>query len=405
MSHNYQIMATLSLVLDKRRQKKDGTFPLVYQVVMNSIPLKLSTGISVMEQDFDNSNNVLKNSATLTEGLYKLECLYRSRLQLLYLKNPNCTNGKEIKEFLLNKTPDELTMSEFWDKAINELKSMGRQGGVKIYEQSKRTIGKHTNLNIQFHTFSYRELLNLEQKLHLSGVSINGMGVYLRCFRTICNKAIREDIVPVEWYPFRKYTIRKEKTTPRVISKNELCKFFSLQLEESNSRYRYWNIGKLLFMLRGINITDLLQLKQTNIKNKRIIYKRAKTGKIYSIALTTEIEKVFSTFTSTDTLLGLLSNKQIEGDRKKESIQQCTKVVNTHLDKIGEFLGFQEKLTTYVFRYSYANLAKQLGFSKDLIAEALGHEYGNSVTGIYLEQFDMEVVDNMNEQIISKVTC
>ena len=130
-------MATLSLALDKRRQKKDGTFPLVYQVVMNSIPLKLSTGISVVEQDFDKTNNVLKNSTTLTDGLFKLECLYRSRLQLLYLKNPNCTNGKEIKEFLLNKTPDELTMSEFWDKAINELKGMGRHGIFCIDNQTK----------------------------------------------------------------------------------------------------------------------------------------------------------------------------------------------------------------------------------------------------------------------------
>jgi integrase len=56
-----------------------------------------------------------------------------------------------------------------------------------------------------------------------------------------------------------------------------------------------------------------------------------------------------------------------------------------------------------VFRYSYANIAKQLGYSKDLIAEALGHEYGNSVTGIYLELFDNEIVDNMNQQIIQSV--
>jgi len=34
-----------------------------------------------------------------------------------------------------------------------------------------------------------------------------------------------------------------------------------------------------------------------------------------------------------------------------------------------------------MFRYTYANIAKQLGYSKDLIAEALGHEYGNKVTG------------------------
>ncbi len=61
-------------------------------------------------------------------------------------------------------------------------------------------------------------------------------------------------------------------------------------------------------------------------------------------------------------------------------------------------------LTTYVFRYTYANIAKQLGFSKDLIAEALGHEYGNSITGIYLEMFDLEMVDSMNERIINEVS-
>ena len=56
-----------------------------------------------------------------------------------------------------------------------------------------------------------------------------------------------------------------------------------------------------------------------------------------------------------------------------------------------------------VFRYSYANVAKQLGYSKDLIAEALGHEYGNSVTGIYLEQFDNDIVDKMNHNLISAI--
>ena len=45
-----------------------------------------------------------------------------------------------------------------------------------------------------------------------------------------------------------------------------------------------------------------------------------------------------------------------------------------------------------------------MGYSKDLIAEALGHEYGNSVTGIYLEQFDLELVDEMNLQIIQEVS-
>ena len=63
-------------------------------------------------------------------------------------------------------------------------------------------------------------------------------------------------------------------------------------------------------------------------------------------------------------------------------------------------LGLPEELTTYIFRDSYAILAKQMGYSKDIIAEALGHEYGNAVTGIYLDQFDQEIVDRMNQVLI-----
>jgi integrase len=79
------------------------------------------------------------------------------------------------------------------------------------------------------------------------------------------------------------------------------------------------------------------------------------------------------------------------------------KVTNKHLKKLGVIIAVSEPISTYVFRYTYANVAKQLGYSKDLIAEALGHEYGNSVTGIYLEQFDNDVVDKMNQELINTV--
>ena len=62
-----------------------------------------------------------------------------------------------------------------------------------------------------------------------------------------------------------------------------------------------------------------------------------------------------------------------------------------------------EKLTGYCFRYTWANLAKQQGFSKDLISEALGHSYGLRVTGIYLESFDLAHIDAMNKTVCETV--
>ena len=85
-------------------------------------------------------------------------------------------------------------------------------------------------------------------------------------------------------------------------------------------------------------------------------------------------------------------------------MHQKRKLINQHLKKIGQNIGTKKTLYLSLFRYSYANIAKQLGYSKDLIAEALGHEYGNAVTGIYLEPFDLDEVDEMNIIIYNQMT-
>jgi integrase len=153
-------------------------------------------------------------------------------------------------------------------------------------------------------------------------------------------------------------------------------------------------------------LKDLLLLTDDNIINGRIVYKRAKTGKLYSIKLLPKTEQILSQFSGKETLLGILDddikNIRHDVDAVHRYVQQ-TKNINSHLRKIGKMLNLSTSLSTYVFRYSYANIAKQLGCSKDMIAEALGHEYGNAVTGIYLELFDQEKIDEMNREILIAV--
>jgi len=116
--------------------------------------------------------------------------------------NHGSENISELKSYILNKTPDEVTIEEFWDNAIVELRNLGRLGRANIYSQSKVRIVKHIDLNIPFRKFVYRDLLTLEQQMHMAGIGTNSVGIYFRTFRTICNKAIKEDVVNYEWYPF-----------------------------------------------------------------------------------------------------------------------------------------------------------------------------------------------------------
>ncbi|MNT23553.1 Phage integrase family protein [compost metagenome] len=227
----------------------------------------------------------------------------------------------------------------------------------------------------------------------------------MRSLKSICNKAINLDYAPYDWYPFRNYIIKKEKTTPRVISIEEVQRYFALNLVPSDRLYKSWCIGKLIFLLQGINLCDLLKLTKDHIKNGRIIYKRSKTHKIYSVKMLSMTKQLLEEFSSDkNALLSSVSDDELKDSKLfMKHYSQKRKNINTHLTKIGKIIKTNELITTYVFRYSYANIAKQLGYSKDIIAEALGHEYGNSVTGIYLEMFDNDVVDNMNEVIVKNI--
>ena len=56
----------------------------------------------------------------------------------------------------------------------------------------------------------------------------------------------------------------------------------------------------------------------------------------------------------------------------------------------------EETVTTYTSRHSWATICKKLGFSIEIIAECLGHKYGNKTTAVYLDSFDQDVIDNSN---------
>jgi integrase len=162
-----------------------------------------------------------------------------------------------------------------------------------------------------------------------------------------------------------------------------------------------------MFLLIGINFQDLVLLNEGNLHGDRIIYTRSKTKKQYSIRLLAPALEIINYFRakSAKTLLGILKEDDLNDKGKLPYIiHQRNKVFNAHLGKIGKLIDLNFKLTGYCFRYTSANIAKQLGYSKDLISEALGHSYGSKVTGIYLEAYDLKHIDDMNEDIYNHIT-
>jgi integrase len=249
--------------------------------------------------------------------------------------------------------------------------------------------------------------MQLDSKLRAKGVKPNSIAVYMRTLRALYNKAINFGVADQQEYPFRRYKIKGEQTPPRVASIEELKRFFSFTPSPDSSWHDAWNYGRLIFLLRGINFADLAFLTEENIRHGRLIYKRKKTHKMYSVELLPETLEILDYYKSSCriTLLPILTNDELKNPKLlPERIGQQTKNCNKWLKRIGGELENTEKLSTYVFRYSHANACKKLGFSKDLISESLGHAYGLAVSTAYLENFNVELIDDMNRKVVDEVS-
>ena len=73
--------------------------------------------------------------------------------------------------------------------------------------------------------------------------------------------------------------------------------------------------------------------------------------------------------------------------------------VNRELKKLGEQIGLQIPLTTYVARHTYATVLKREGVNVALISESLGHS-NIQTTQIYLDPFENSQIDEAMKHLL-----
>ena len=228
----------------------------------------------------------------------------------------------------------------------------------------------------------------------------NARNIHLRNIRAVFNNAINFELTNA--YPFRRFKIQPEPTRKRAMTVEELRELFAYPVEPYAEIYR--DMFKLTFMLIGINTVDLHRLKKIT-RNGRIEYKRAKTGRLYSIKVEPEALAIIKKYKGIDSLLCVADRWS---DHRNFSHQ-----FNKALHRIGEverrgrggkkiITSKFPELTTYWARHSWATIAYSIGVSKDVIAQALGHSDGHDTTNIYINE-DLGKIDDANRKVLDWV--
>ncbi|WP_113661765.1 site-specific integrase [Pedobacter nanyangensis] len=403
-------MVQLKVILDTRRKKSDGTYPICFRITNIKKVNYISAGITVLLEHWDETRLSISknhpNHKSLNLALSKK--YYDIQREILKLEQEENFSIDKLKNILNSKAdgPQKvITFNNYVKKLVDEMMALNQTGNALVYKHaSTRFINFVGSSKIEFKQIDFNVLDAFRQRLLADKVKLNSISNYFRTIRAIYNKAIRAKIIDRSHYPFYDISIKTEKTANRAISKKDITKLEKLELSNGSKEWHARNCFLLCFYLIGISFTDLAYLTKDNINNGRIIYRRRKTHKLYSIRLFKKAEMILNLYANEDRkyLLPVLDNKILEDTlESKKLISQWIKTTNEYLGRVAIKHMKSIKLTTYVARHTWATTAKKMGYSNELIAEALGHQHGNRITNIYLDVFDQEVVDGMHEKVIS----
>lgn len=229
----------------------------------------------------------------------------------------------------------------------------------------------------------------------------NARNTHLRNIRAVFNRAIDHELTDL--YPFRRFKIRPEETEKRSLTLEQLRLLFTTdQVQPYAELYR--DMFKLIFMLIGINTADLHALKEIG-PDGRIHYKRAKTGRLYSIKVEPEALEIIERWRGKNGLLCI-------ADRWTDSRQfmhQCNKNLKLigPMERVGRggkkvITPLFPELTTYWARHTWATIAADLDIPDAVIACALGHATPFTTTEIYIKR-NLKKVDEANRRVLDWV--
>lgn len=221
--------------------------------------------------------------------------------------------------------------------------------------------------------------------------SRNARNIHLRNLRAAFNRAIDDGVTG--HYPFRGYRLRPERTRKRALPAEVLRAIATVGVERWAEPYR--DMFLLSFMLCGINVVDLCGLDR--LHGGRVEYRRAKTGRLYSVKVEPEALALIERWRGRRHLLYMLDGHACY---RTWYMQMCRGL--RHVAERLRASGYEvENLTSYYARHSWATCAAALDIPKETIAAGLGHG-GDTVTDIYID-FDRRKVDEANRRVIDWV--
>ena len=383
---------------------REGT--INYQIIHERKVRQLPTDHRVFPDEWDESRSTVAATGRSERKSYILSIPERIRWDVERLRKIDrkldakgfaYTADDVIEEF--NRYAHEYTLFNFMESIITKLKQNGKIRTSETYRSALNSFRKfREEEDIMLDCITSETMEAYEAWHKRRGVTPNTISFYTRILRAAYNRAVEDDIIENR-KPFRHVYTGVDKTVKRALPLGIIKKIKELDLSLTPALDYARDMFLMSFYLRGMSFIDMAFLKKKDLQGGILGYRRKKTGQQLFIKWEKPMQEIIDKYDTGDSpyLLPIIKEN---GTDSRTQYKNGAHLVNDKLKKIGEQLGLEIPLTSYVARHSWASIAKSKNIPVSTISEAMGHDSENT-TRIYLASLDTSSVDKANSIVLS----
>ena len=375
---------------------------IYFQIIHNRVVRQLNTDYKIFATEWDaeaesvringkRSNILLGVRERLEWDIARLEKVIR----LLETERRRYTADDVITVF--HKMTKEASLFTFMHGVIAQLKQLGKIRTSETYTATlKSFMAFREDQEVPLDGITSDLMLLYEAYLKARGVRMNTISFYMRILRAVYNRAVEKGLTPQN-NPFRHVYTGVDKTIKRAIPIKSIKALKELDLSMKPTLDFARDMFMFSFYTRGMSFVDMAYLKNSDLQNGILTYRRRKTRQELTIKWEKCMAEIIAKYpdNQTDYMLPIIKEK--ENERKQ--YDNALHLVNYRLKDLSKMLKLQRPLTMYVARHSWASAAKAKNVPLSVISEGMGHD-SEATTQIYLASLETSVVDKANKMIL-----
>ncbi len=362
-------MASLKVLLRKNKKRKDQKCPLALRITHNRKSRYIFIGQYILEKDWNETTQRVKkshpNSARLNNLILKKLAKANDTVLELDSKSES-VSVKQIKNKVKNSNAD-ISFFDLAEKRIKEYEEKGTFSVARADRSIMNNIEKfHGSRNLPFQeiTVSFLERFKtycVSKLKHKKRTATN----QLMFIRTIYNRAMNEGIVDGKNYPFggENISIRLSSGNKIGLTENEIKSIEALELKKNTSIWHTKNIWLFSFYFAGVRISDVLEIKWSDIVNDRLYYEMNKNDKPVSLKIPEKALSIIELYrydkqSKDDYIFPYL--KQADQNDPEDLFRKsrnASRLFNKWLKRIAEQVGIDKNLSNHISRHSFGNIA------------------------------------------------